>query len=62
MKEVTLAEKEEQIINDIITLQGIGEELWQYHPDNNQKIDVVKSYNNIKSKISDLESQLKEIF
>ena len=61
MREKTLEETKADLVNDIITLEGIAEDLWQYHPDNNKKIDVVISYNNIKNKITEIEETLNNL-
>ena len=61
MREKTLEETKADLVNDIITLEGMAEDLWQYHPDNDKKIDVVKSYNNIKSKIGEIEETLNNL-
>ena len=46
--------------NEIISLTKIEEELWNYHPDNPDKIDVKDSYQKIKDKIYDLELKIEE--
>ena len=61
MREKTLEETKADLVNDIITLEGMAEDLWQYHPDNNKKIDVVISYNNIKNKITEIEETLNNL-
>ena len=61
MREKTLEETKADLVNDIITLEGMTEDLWQYHPDNNKKIDVVISYNNIKNKITEIEETLNNL-
>ena len=49
-----------EIKNEIISLTKIEEELWDYHPDNADRIDVKDSYQKIKDKIYDLELQIEE--
>ena len=61
MREKTLEETKSDLVNDIITLEGMAEDLWQYHPDNDKKIDVVKSYNNIKNRINEIEKTLNNL-
>jgi hypothetical protein len=58
MRELTLDEKRENLVNDIIILNRIAEDLWQYHPDNKDKIDIVKSYSNIQAKINEKETEI----
>ena len=48
------------LTNEIISLTKIEEELWDYHPDNPDKIDVKDSYQKIKDKIFDLELKIEE--
>ena len=59
MRELTLDEKRENLVNDIIMLNRMAEDLWQYHPDNKDKINIVKSYNNIQAKINEKETEIK---
>lgn len=61
MREKTLEETKADLVNDIITLEGMVEDLWQYHPDNDKKIDVVESYNNIKNRINEIEKTLNNL-
>ena len=58
MRELTLEEKKENLVNDIIILNRLSEDLWQYHPNNKDKIDIVKSYNNIQAKIKEKEAEI----
>ncbi len=58
MKEQTLEQQKENLVNDIIILNRIAEDLWQYHPDNKDKIDIVKSYSNIQAKIREKETEI----
>ncbi len=46
--------------NEIISLTRIEEELWSYHPDNPDRIDVKDSYQKIKDNIYDLELKIDE--
>ena len=61
MREQTLEERKSDLINDIIRLESMAEDLWQYHPDNDEKIDVVKSYNNIKNKINEVQTSIENL-
>ena len=45
-------------INEIIFLNKISEELWQYHPDNPNKVDVVKDFKTINSQITNLQKEI----
>lgn len=46
--------------NEIISLTKIEEELWSYHPDNPDRIDIKDSYQKIKDAIYDLELKIEE--
>ena len=47
--------------NEIISLTKIEEELWSYHPDNKDRINVKDSFDKIKDQIYDLELKIEEI-
>jgi len=48
-------------INEIIFLNKISEELWQYHPDNPNKVDVVKDFKTINSQITNLQKEIQDL-
>lgn len=58
MSELTLDEKRERLINDLIHLQRLSEDLWQYHPENPDAVPVKESYANLQLEIADIESKL----
>jgi ABC-type Zn uptake system ZnuABC Zn-binding protein ZnuA len=47
--------------NEIIILTNIEEELWSYHPDNPNSIDINENYQKIKDQIYDLELKIEKI-
>lgn len=53
--------KKEDLINELIHLQTISEELFNYHPDNPNKTDVVTAYNTIQDKMKVIEDKLTEL-
>lgn len=53
--------KKAELINKLIDLGNESDSLWEYHPDNPNKIDVVKNYNAIKSEMELLEEQIKDL-
>ena len=61
MKELTLEEQKAELINDLIATSTVMEELWNYHPDNPKKKDVVKEYEILKQIKSDIEKEIKEL-
>lgn len=56
-------EKEPKVekINEIIFLNKIAEELWAYHPDNKDQVDVRKEYTRINTQITKLQEEIKEL-
>jgi len=61
MKELTLEEQKAELINDLIATSTVMEELWNYHPDNPKKKDVIKEYEILKQIKSDIEKEIKEL-
>lgn len=67
MKEVKLTEQqilEEQkaeLVNDLIAVSTIKEELWQYHPDNPMKKDIVKEYDILNQIEKETEEELAKL-
>lgn len=47
------------LINEIISLNEQLDNVWQYHPDNKNRINVVEEYNKIKLAIEQLEEEYK---
>ena len=45
-------------INEVIFLTKISEELWSYHPDNPNQIDVEDQYSKIQGKITKLQEEI----
>jgi hypothetical protein len=46
------------LINELAHLNDIAEDLWSFHPDNTEGIDVVKQYANIILQIKRIEEKL----
>ena len=61
MRELTVDERRADLINDLLVLEKVKADLWEHHPDNPNKIDVVASYNNIKARIEETEKILSEL-
>ena len=53
--------KKEDFINELLHLQRVSEELYDYHPDNPDKVDVVGSYTKIQLQIRELEDQISKL-
>lgn len=50
-----------ELINELIVLNKQLEEVYQYHPDNPNQIDVVLQYNTLKGLIEKIENQINNI-
>ena len=51
-------DKRSQLVNDIINLSRLIDEMYVYHPDNPDRVDVVEETERIKQIISDLSTQI----
>ena len=54
-------DKKSQLINDIINLSRLVDEMYVYHPDNPDRIDVVEETKMIEQIINDLSAQIDEL-
>jgi len=54
-------EKKQELVNDLIAVSTVMEELWDYHPDNPHKKDVVKEFDILKNIKSDILEEMDEI-
>lgn len=50
-----------EMINEIIFLNKIASEMWQYHPNNPQQIKVVTEYQQVQDKIEELQNKISEL-
>ena len=50
-----------ELINDLVATSTVMEEVWRYHPDNQEKKDVIKEYNILKQIQKDIESELADL-
>lgn len=53
--------KKSQLVNDIINLSRLIDEMYTYHPDNPDRVDVVEETEKIKKIIEDLSAQIEEL-
>jgi hypothetical protein len=60
-KKVKLEEVRAELINDLVATATVMEELWNYHPDNPDKKDVVKEYDILKKIQKDIEQEIAEL-
>ncbi len=54
-------DKKSQLVNDIVNLSRLIDEMYVYHPDNPNRVDVVEETERIKQIISDLSAQIDEL-
>ena len=52
---------EQLLLNDLVYFSKLKDELWQYHPANPCKIDIVGQYDNALKKIGELKDKIKSI-
>ena len=50
-----------EMINEIIFLNKIASEMWQYHPNNPQQINVVTEYQQVQDKIEELQNKISKL-
>jgi len=50
-----------QLINDLIEVEDRIDELWEYHPENPNVIDVVSMFNEMQSRAISLTQALEEL-
>ena len=50
-----------EMINEVIFLTKISEELWSYHPDNPNQIDVKDQYSKVQGKITKLQEEISQL-
>ena len=61
MKEETLEEQKANLINDLIAVSTVMDELWNYHPENPKKKDVIGEYQTLLKIQKDIELEIKEL-
>lgn len=49
------------LVNEVIFLNDRMEELWRYHPENPNKVDVVWEYNNMKNELDLIEDRIQQL-
>ena len=54
----TLEEQKANLVNDLIAVSTVIEEIWNYHPDNPNKKDVITEYNQLLKIQGDIENEL----
>ena len=54
----TLEEQKANLVNDLIAISTVMDEIWNYHPDNPNKKDVVEEYKTLEKIKVDIESEI----
>tara|TARA_R100000084_G_scaffold99568_1_gene54039 strand:- start:1139 stop:1354 length:216 start_codon:yes stop_codon:yes gene_type:complete len=60
-KDIKPEDLKTELINDLIATTTVMEEIWNYHPDNPNKKDVVKEFNVLKQIKKDIEKEIAEL-
>ena len=50
-----------EMVNEIIFLNKIATEMWQYHPNNPQQINIEVEYKAINDKIAELQDKIADL-
>lgn len=61
---MTHEEKQElkiELVNEVIFLNDRMEDLWSYHPENPNKVDIVWEYNNLKNELDLIEDRIQQL-
>ena len=53
--------KRAELVNNIIFLTQRMDEMWLYHPENPNKLDVVEEYKSMKDQIDEYQDQLDDL-
>ena len=55
------AEKKAELVNEVVFLANRLDDLWQFHPDNPNQVDVLKETLELKDMISKLDEEIKNL-
>ena len=61
IKIMTKEDHKAELINDLIATSTILDELWNYHPDNPDKKDVVEEFKILEKIKDDIEQEIAEL-
>jgi len=50
-----------ELVNEVIFLNDRMEDLWSYHPENPNKVDIVWEYDNIKNELHLIEDRIQQL-
>ncbi len=55
------SEERISLINEMVFLTGLQEKLWKYHPNNQDKVNVVDEYAQLQMDIDDIERKIEKL-
>lgn len=61
MNEQEINEQKSSLIDDLLATSTVMEELWQYHPDNPNRKDIVVEYQTLEKIKEDIEQELEKL-
>ena len=50
-----------ELLNDLVSVVTVMEEIYKYHPENPERIDIIQEYANLKVIKKDIEAELEEL-
>lgn len=50
-----------ELVNDLLSVTTVLEEIWKYHPDNPDQLDIVAEYNQLLKIQGDIENELEAL-
>tara|TARA_B100000768_G_C11268451_1_gene372207 strand:- start:1047 stop:1238 length:192 start_codon:yes stop_codon:yes gene_type:complete len=50
-----------ELLNDLVSVATVMEEIYKYHPENPEKVDIVQEYANLKVIKKNIETELEEL-
>lgn len=50
-----------ELVNDLVAITTVMDELWNYHPENPNKKDIVGEYNQLLKIKGDIENEIAEL-
>jgi len=53
--------KHSELVNDLVAIQTVMDEIWKYHPDNADNINIIDEYESLKMIKQQIQEELKEI-
>ena len=60
-KEEQLNQQKASLLDDLMAVSTVMEEVWNYHPDNPNKKDIIKEYQTLLQIQKDIEAELDKL-